>query len=168
MSDYPPSQGQDKTSKTTRILLILSLALNLVILGGLAGMAIGHWNHGDDKVKRAYLSPNPLVRALEKDERKEVSKAIRRTHEERGLDRQADRANYREIVALLLAEDLDRGALTNALETRVAATVKRLGSAQEAWLEVVEDMDMEDRREYAERLEEVLEKGHKKRDRKED
>lgn len=133
-------------SKRLRILLILSLVLNLFVVGGVVGSAI-MWQRAQVSRPAAALG-RPALRqaaaALAPDYRRQFRKVFRGTIETLRPDLQAARKARQDVVALLAAQDFDGQALDAAvrrsreadmrvrvaLEMRVMAFVKSLPAEQ--------------------------------------
>lgn len=133
-------------SKRLRILLILSLVLNLFVVGGLAGSAI-MWQRAQVSRPAAALG-RPALRqaaaALAPEHRRQFRKLFRSTVETLRPDMQAARKARQDVAALLAAQDLDSQTLDAAvrrsreadmrvrvaLEARVMAFVKSLPAHQ--------------------------------------
>ena len=141
-----------------RILLAVSLALNLLIVGVVVGAVV---RFGGGPPPRAGVDfALPYVRALEPGDRRAIFREVRRGGA--AFDRDAKRARYAAVVAALRAEPLDRDALAALVSAQADAAKQMQGAAQEAWLNLVSDMDAAERAEYAERVAAFAERRGKK------
>lgn len=146
-----------------RVLLGVSLALNLLIVGLVAGamMRFG----GPDGMRPPPRSLGAaLYRELPRDARKTIRAAMTSGPDGLALHR---RDGVREIAEALRTEPFDPVALAAALDARARAQAAWLSSVQAAWLDEVKAMSATERAAYAERLEDALNRPHRrKRDRK--
>ncbi|SMX37278.1 periplasmic heavy metal sensor [Octadecabacter ascidiaceicola] len=142
---------QQKTGRLLRGILVVSLALNLLVVGVVAGAFIK--GGGPSGPHRIDLTVGPLTRAMDGERRDAVRDALR----DSGAFQRRDRAEIREdmqvLLATLRADVFDEAAFRDALARQRA----RLRSGQDAVLDAItsqiEDMDVEERAEFADRLE---------------
>uniref|UniRef100_UPI003569FCF9 periplasmic heavy metal sensor n=1 Tax=Shimia sp. TaxID=1954381 RepID=UPI003569FCF9 len=89
-----------------RVLLVLSLAFNLVIIGAAAGLALRFGRAGPPPF--LVEGPgSPMVMALSHEHRRAVGRSIRRAYHEAEDGRRARAASYRDLAGVLEAEPLD-------------------------------------------------------------
>ncbi|WP_223420730.1 periplasmic heavy metal sensor [Tateyamaria pelophila] len=153
----------DSTASETRcprwlkILLGLSLALNFVIAGVVAGLMLRGGPPREGPSGMGYAAP--YVIALPRDVRRDVFGAIRA--DESLPKRSARRARYADMIEALRAEPFDRDRV-QAILRRQGSEVGRIQDAsQAAWLSAVTEMDAAERSAYVARIEEVLERGRR-------
>ncbi len=142
-----------------RVVLVASLALNLVIIGGATGMAL-RFGHSGPPPMLSDGPGSPMIRALSHEHRREMGRSIRKAHKgqnERGRDKSG---YYSTLVTLLEAEPLDLDALRDASVTVDSRFEIRREVARDIWLEQVSTMTAEDRKAYAARMRDIL--SHKK------
>ena len=144
MSDAPRSR------RLARILLVLSLALNFILLGLIGGTV---WRvAGHDRPPRAYdVAVGPLGRALSPEDRRAIGETMRaRDDLPRGRRGGGD---IEAITAALRADPFDRGALQEAL----LLPSRRQAEVRDAALQILADRigetTPEERAALAERLE---------------
>lgn len=144
-----------------KVLLGLSLALNLAVVGAALGVS--------KRLKNAPGGPGavnyalPYVATLERDERRAVGQHVRQKAESGDLpSRRARREGYREMIALLRAETWDADAAQAVLARQSNETLAVQAAAQGAWLEVMASLSAQERLAYAARLEEFIEKRGRK------
>lgn len=147
-----------RTALWVKLMLGLSLALNLAIAGFVLGAVIRHGgpgHHGRDVPgMRAFGAPYML--ALPRDDRRAVLAGMKQ-HAGRDIpDRAARRAMFAEVVDALRGVPFDPATLRAAVARQSATAVAAQAAAQEAWLEVVSAMSDAERRAYAAEVEEVL------------
>ncbi|MEJ8561166.1 periplasmic heavy metal sensor [Yoonia sp. GPGPB17] len=135
-----------------RIVLVLSLALNLAVVGIVAG-AIASGRVGDGPPRSFDLGVGPIARALEPDERRAVGRSLRQDRSLRSLD---FRGRVNDMVTTLRAEPFDADAL-RALMTEQAAGLSDIqAKAQEATLAQIIAMTPERRRAFADQVADEL------------
>lgn len=142
-----------------KVVLGLSLGLNLAIMGTLAGF----WLRSDPPRERptsmGYAAP--YVIALPRDVRRDVFAAIR--SDKTLPDRSARRIHYSDMIEVLRAEPFDRDRAEAILSLQGSEVARIQDVSQSAWLSAVANMDLSERSAYAERIEKVLSRGkHKK------
>jgi uncharacterized membrane protein len=146
------SENQTKPRNWQRILLVASLALNLCIIGAVAGIALG--GGPKDRVQRFDLTVGPLTRAMDSDRRD----AIREDLRESGAFRAEDRAGMRRDVAALLVTLRQDGFDEAAFRDVLMRQRDRMQSGQAAVIEAVAaqvtDMSPQERAAFADALEE--------------
>ncbi|WP_299654465.1 periplasmic heavy metal sensor [uncultured Tateyamaria sp.] len=147
-----------------KILLGLSLAVNLAIVGLVGGVA---WRGGPLGGKGPGMGyAMPYVLALPHDDRRAVFGAVRDNADLPG--RGARRAAYRDMIALLQAGAFDRVAVSAVLERQARDVGQVQMVAQTAWLDRIAAMTEGERSAYAERLTEVVSRGGRGRPGKRD
>ena len=153
-----------RTGRGLKWVLGVSLSLNLLIIGALAGAAYRHSKDPDMQRGRSFVAGNyggPLARSLPKDARRALIRDLR--SEVSGVPSRPERqATYREMISALRQEPFDpeRVTLVFARQSDVARQVQVY--AQDAWLKIVTDMSAEERADVAYRLEEALRRPLKK------
>ncbi|WP_300014568.1 periplasmic heavy metal sensor [uncultured Roseobacter sp.] len=165
MQDTPPKRP--RISRRIKVILGLSLALNLAVVGLIAGTAL---RHGDEKrggPRSAGFGAYglPYMIALPREERRSVIQAVRAGKKGDLPDRAARRALYLETLAVLRASPFDAQALSDVVTSQAQTAIRVQQVAQDAWLEVVANMSDAERAAYAEEIEEVLRRGPKSRKR---
>ncbi len=137
-----------------KIVLALSLALNLAIIGLVSGFVL----RGGPPVARgpAVGYAMPYVLALPRELRRDVFRAVRR--DPTLPDRSARRAAYREMIAALEATPFDRSAVQSVLDRQADGALRVQTAAQSAWLDAVSNMSEQDRAAYTLNMQEALER----------
>lgn len=161
MNDTPnPASGPRPavTSKTVRLALIVSLAINL----GVAGLAIGAFLHGGrdgrgDMVRD--LGFGPYDEALRAQDRTMLKAAMRA----RAGDLQATRvqvaADTTALLAALRTEPFDLNALDAALAAQQAHLGARMKLGSDTMRDFLASLSQEDRFAFADRMEHHLRHG---------
>ena len=141
-----------RPSRLWRIVLVLSLALNLAVVGIVVG-ALASGRAGDGPPRSFDLGIGPIARALEPQERRAVGRSLRQDQSLRSLD---FRGRVNDMVATLRAEPFAADAL-RALMAEQAASVSDIQTkAQEATLAQIIAMTPERRRAFADQVAEEL------------
>lgn len=143
----------------TRILLIVSLAFNACFIGLLIGAKL---SQNDVRTVRAPIAQGSLyLRALTNEDRRELGKSLRgyQTKEMR----QMDRAHYQKALVLLRASPFDPDALQALMAEQIEASEERLEYARNALVVHLSKMSDAERAEFAEALEQSLNRGPKRK-----
>ncbi|AXI55582.1 hypothetical protein SuNHUV7_25750 (plasmid) [Pseudoseohaeicola sp. NH-UV-7] len=145
-----------------RIVLVVSLALNLAVAGAVAGMAFRfgggeHRAHGRDFAA-------PFIRALDHRDRAELREELRRAGKAIPDRRAQSAALYTEIGVALRADPFDAGRVAALMAERQAGLAARMTAAQDIWLRHVTAMTASERVAYADRLEDAASRGFHGRD----
>jgi uncharacterized membrane protein len=146
-----------------RIVLILSLGLNLLIVGLVIGfLTIGK---GERRVPPPRDAAAPYTRSLEPDQQRALLRTMRGEYEGKRF-RPGDLVKeYRQAVSLLRADPFDASSFEALLVEQAGRAQERLSTGQRALARHVADMSSDDRRAYADRLEAELNRlGEKKRE----
>lgn len=157
MSDLsPPSRANG--GGWTKVLLVVSLALNLLVAGALIGAALGHGR--DDRreredVPREFMR-SPFLGALETEDRRAVGRDLMRAEGTLRENRAELRARFERLLAAIRAEPFDRTAIEAILDEQRAAGARRLELAEEAVLDRLTAMSPAGRAAYADRLDRSL------------
>lgn len=168
MTDAPGPQGM---RLWLRLVLFGSLALNLAVIGVVAGVVLtgGPPAH----VSRDGRDPvTPYVRALTEDQRDAVRGALRRSFVRdrvRGDKGPLLSGAYVRVLGLLQQEPFDRAAFDAVLSEQTEAAVARMALGQKVLGDFLQELSPEHRAAYAERLaEEVTRMRHRRPERKPD
>ncbi|WP_298921332.1 periplasmic heavy metal sensor [uncultured Roseobacter sp.] len=153
------------TSRRIKILLGVSLALNLAVVGLVAGTLLRHGEGGRGGLRMAGLGAYglPYMMALPHHERRAVIHSAREGSPEGFPDRAARRALYAEVLSALRNVPYDPEKLSKAVERQAATTIAVQEAALGAWMEVVGGMTDAERENYAQDVEEVLRRGPRRR-----
>lgn len=138
-----------------RVVLICSLALNLVVAGILIGAAFDRRGSGGGEM-RAAGPLAPLVRALPPEDRQAVIEALRRdrpAHDRPPHDRIPTAAP---LLGAIRAEPFDPAAVRQALQDQRRRGEARLSAAEAALATRLAGMAPAARAAYADALEEQL------------
>jgi uncharacterized membrane protein len=137
-----------------RIVLIMSLALNLAFVAGVAGMMFRfaggeHRAHGRDFAA-------PFIRALDHEDRAELRDELRRAGQASSERRSQRETVYAEIGVALRSDPFDADRVAALMAERQAGLADRMTAAQSIWLRHVAQMTGPERAAYADRLDDAV------------
>ncbi|MEE9426779.1 MAG: periplasmic heavy metal sensor [Paracoccaceae bacterium] len=152
-------------SRWLRLLLVASLALNLLIVGMIAGAIFR--GGPPDHIRRASAPPlydlgyGPYARALSKDDRQQITSAMG----ELGPDLRANRADFRAHLVLML-EALRQSpykpeTVSEILSQQQSRLQERQDIGKTLFLSQIAEMTDDERAKYADRLERSLRRAPK-------
>lgn len=155
--------GMEKSQKArlwVRILLAVSLALNLLFVGLTVGAAARFWKPDGHR-------PHPsvgaaLIRALPSEHRKGLRDEIR-VHRDEGRYEKG-RREAEEIAEILTDVPFDPDALAEIAGRQLERHHGWLSAMQGAWLDRVSAMSVDERSEYATRLQSIMSQERPKRE----
>lgn len=146
-----------KASRLTRGLLIGSLTLNFLIIGGGVGLVLSSANHRHPPPSSFTIGP--FTRALEEGQRVSVRENLKGRMEARRFDdRKENRRAYFALLAALRQDPFDRSAVVKELESMEKQGAARRTQGADALLDAIEAMTPEERSAYVDRLESDLKK----------
>ncbi|MBM9596067.1 periplasmic heavy metal sensor [Roseitranquillus sediminis] len=150
MVDPAPSAPRRWTS----ILLAVSLALNLLVVGIVVGFVFD--SHGPerwrDRPAAGQFGRNPLIAALDEEERRRMLEDMRQRAEPLRENREALRQRFETMLTLLRAEPFEPDALRAALAEQRRAASDRQALGEELLIARLAAMTPNARAAYAERL----------------
>jgi uncharacterized membrane protein len=152
-------------STAMRVVLVVSLALNLAVAGVVAGWWLRHGgaHGGGDHRARLDMVGGPLSRALSEADRREIGREIVRAMRAEGAGREELRESMVALVAELRAEPFDAGAVAARLAAQRAAFTERFEMGQAALVAHLAAMTGAERAAYADRLEAEIAAYHARR-----
>ena len=149
--ETPPMTPQ-KSSKGLRIALALSLALNLAVVGVVAGAFL----RGGPMLRDAMMRDpgfGPYPEALSPEDRKALRRALFDKAPEIRESRKLMRGEAREIIALLRAEPFDKKRFSELMMGQGDRVAAQLRLGQDLLRERVLAMSVSERQAFADRLE---------------
>ena len=153
------SEQMKTPRKWTKVLLIVSLALNACFIGLIIGVKL---TQDGMRPQRAPSAQGSLyLRALSHDDRRALGQVMRNYHTREM--RQMDRAGYENALVLLRATPFDPEALEDLMEHQTEASEERLEYAREALIAHLAAMSDTERAEFADALEHALKRGPKRK-----
>ncbi|WP_162848067.1 periplasmic heavy metal sensor [Litoreibacter halocynthiae] len=155
--------AKTRTPKRVKVALAISLAINVLVVGVIVG-AVLHGGNRDrssfDKRGGDTAAIGIYGRALEKPDRRAIGQRLRDGRATRGQEIRAELGEMvREASDLLKQTPFDKGAFSDVLLRQQGLIKGRSDAMQDALVEQIAAMSPEQRAEYAERLEELLERG---------
>ena len=141
-----------RPSRLWRTVLVLSLALNLAVVGLVVGsLASGRMGNGPP---RSFdLGLGPVSRALAPQERREIGRSLRQDRPLRDFDL---RGRVDSMVTALKAEPFDASALRALMDEQAAGMANIQAKAQAATIDQIIAMTPERRRAFADQLTEEV------------
>ena len=163
MTDLPPPVPPKSAGRGLKLLLAVSLALNLAVAGTVAGMALRV--HDPDRPPPAAvrdLNFGPFTEALTRDQRR----AMLRGFAEQGPGlremRTQMRADFDAVLTALRATPFDAAAFRAAVESQNSRVTARAEAGRDALVGLVLQMSDPERAAFLDRLEQALERGGQK------
>jgi hypothetical protein len=149
-----------------KIILVLSLGLNLAVAGAVGGALLsGKGAKGDKfgsgKGRNVRMAPGftPYIRALDPAVRREMGQILRQTSKARE-GRNLMRAELSATLPLIEAEVFDRAQMEQVLEQQTQAFqrhgIERALQGRTVLLDVLEQMSLAERRAYSEKLRQAI------------
>ena len=135
-----------------RLVLVVSLALNLAV-AGVVGGALFSGRFGDGPPRQFDLGLGPVVRALNPQERREIGEGLRRDRSLRGMNM---RQQKEALLSALRSEPFDPDALALLLANQTRENQRLQSRAQEAFVALVTAMTPERRAAFAAQLDNDL------------
>ena len=152
----PPARRMSASPLWMRLLLVGSLAANLLIVGVVAGAVVNRppprdrTPGGSDPAAAFYLG------ALPEAQRREVVRKMWREMRDENGGREALKAEVEQTLALLREDTLDAEALHAAVRRQRSVMESRRELGDRLFIDYLEQMEPDARRAYADRLEERL------------
>lgn len=165
----PRSQKPGKTQsdpggapcRWTRRILVLSLALNLLIVGLIGGLALGG---GPERHRVKTDNTGLFLSALDRRDRRAMLREVRQQGFGPAASRRAARDQFHSLVAALRADGFSPESVQKALDAQSALAEQRRSAGQRAFVARLATMSADERRALADRLETLLEKRRPPRD----
>ncbi len=147
--------------KWVPIVLVISLALNLLVAGAVLGTVL-RFRGGDHVGILPGFGP-ALYAALPKDDRKALRGELAGKRV-KGSDRR--KQDFAALSQVLQAVPFDPNAVATLLQQQAQAASELQAALHRQWLNQVTAMSDEERAVYAQRLQEVVERGPKRKKKK--
>jgi uncharacterized membrane protein len=153
------------TGRWLRIALAVSLAINLAIVGLVAGAMFRSGGPPQGGMMARDVGFGPFTEALSKEDRAELRRGFLAAAPEMRDSRRAVRADFRDLLAQLRASPLDEDALRAVFDRQNARNAERMELGQRLIFDLLVGMKPEARAAFADRLEQSLAKSPNRRDR---
>lgn len=150
MSENVEKPKQDQ--RWIKIALGVSLCINLLI----AGLAIGTFSNvkKNGPPIRAGEASGAYTFALSREGRKSIGQALAKKSRDSGNRREQIVAEYQNMINVLIADDFDREAAQQILDRQFGYANERRVAGEALLLDQLEQMTLEERKEFADRLSE--------------
>ncbi|WP_377507464.1 periplasmic heavy metal sensor [Octadecabacter sp. R77987] len=148
--NLPP---RNAIGRKTRIVLVISLALNLLVVGVVAGGLLS--GRGGDG-RRVDLSLGPYARALDPSDVSAIRTEMRGRGPDLRRDRRAMIEDTRNFVAALRADPYDAETAAEILSRQRGRVAQFQALGQELVLDRIARMSVEGRAAFADRLEQEM------------
>ena len=135
-----------------KILLVVSLALNLLVIGLIGGALVMRGKWQEHHMSRMEMIGGPLTRALDRADRRAIGRAMRESFGDRQARHDKMRAEFETIVAELKAVPFDVGTVANQMAAHRKHFNARMEQGQALLLQRLSMMDDAERAAFAERL----------------
>ncbi|WP_372840693.1 periplasmic heavy metal sensor [Phaeovulum sp.] len=156
----PPAQPPEapRAGHGMRIALVVSLTVNLLVLGVLVGGAIGIARH-EPRPAISDITLGTFTEALSAEDREALRVAAEA--ESLGLREmhRASREDYLALIEAVRAEPWDEAAARRAITAYGVRSKERIDAGERLMLERLADMGPLARRAFADRLEDALRRG---------
>lgn len=139
-----------------RVVLFVSLALNLLVAGLFVGVAIMHGRDGRPPAFRMDQVGGPITAALSPRDRRWIGRELHRRFGQSRLPREDLVDKYQGIIDSLRAQPYDGMALRRAVQERLSAIQERARLGQKLLFERIDGMSDSERADLAARLERIL------------
>jgi uncharacterized membrane protein len=154
------SPGRGRPGRGWRIVLIVSLALNLAVAGAIGGWVLRHGigPHGRDAPHSARLANlgGPLTHALDAGGRAAIAARLRAQSAAHEARRAALREGFDALLGDLRAEPFDPARVAARLEAQRAQVAGRFEAGHAALVAHLAQLSAPERAAYADRLEEQV------------
>ncbi len=144
---------QQNSGRWVRWALIVSLAVNLLVIGMVGGAVLSGGGPGDGDRAARENRGSPFVRALEPGDRRAVMRGMIKERRQLRESREVLKARFDALLTALRAEEFDVDAARALVEQQRKATQDRVIVGETVVLTRIAEMSLEDRRAYADRLE---------------
>jgi len=150
-----PSSIQTKSKKYKNIWKILfgvSLVINIVIVGAVAGLIM---RIGDSQLTKKFAPGGFYVRAMNLKDKYEFLNEMKKHKNAIQVDISWETSSYNLAIEMLKSEDFNQKAFHSLLEKQVEHVKSRRDFVRSALIAYISNLTMEERLDYAERLEDL-------------
>jgi uncharacterized membrane protein len=168
MTDAQPGKAvPSRTATWVKVVLVLSLGLNLAVLGVIAGAWLSPDGPRQTRIDTAArdLGATPFVRALDPEDRRALFQAMRREAEPLRQNRDELRLRFEALLGALRADPFDPSEVQSLLALQRGAATERQMIGERLLVDQLAAMSPEARDAFADRLEDALRRGGRDRDR---
>lgn len=152
----PMESGPATPRNWLRIVLVASLAINVLVLGLIAGAMVFGGGPEYRHTPRLERSGGPLTRALSRADRQAIGVQMRKAYRETGADRRNRRKIYRSLIKDLTADPYDPDAVGRHMDEIRMLFGDRFELGQTLLMQRLSEMSAEERAAYAGRLKKAI------------
>jgi len=154
----------ERSGARMRLVLVASLALNLLVAGLVIGNLLAERGRDDRRNSTAErvlrdIGNVPFVMALEREDRDDLARALIGRRDELRENRARLRDRFEAVLAVLRAESFDPDALRTLLAEQRSTLIERQRLGEDLLIERLEQMSPAERAGYADRLDKSLRRG---------
>lgn len=166
MDDNTTPERNARMPGMLRVVLFVSLAFNLLVVGVVAGVV---WNGGPPGGPPRHVRDvvAPYTSALDREVRRDIGRRIfggKPSKDARETLRAEIRADYAEALSILRSDPFDAKAFEDVLTRQNKRAAQRQQRGQAELVAHIASMDTDARREYADRVSDALKRfGRKSR-----
>lgn len=165
MTDQPQPTAPKPRRNWMRIVLILSVALNLLIVSALGAAFFKHQKPHGRHLDRMSMGLGVYILALPEPAQSEIMSMIGKGSQDRRSFRRDMRAYRKALNEALRAEPFSSEAVRTAMNAQREGVLNRTVKIQEAYLAALYSMSPEERAAHFDHAEDILKtRGKKKRD----
>ena len=157
-STSPGRAGAPGAPLWMRVLLVVSLALNLLVAGVVVGHVVRDGDHGRGP-RPVEIALGPFARAMDAGDRRAILESLRGNPDLQPLSRDQRAAAFGEILATLRAEPFDRARAEAALSAQAQRVQGLERALQGALLDRLAALTADQRVAFADRLQAELDHG---------
>ncbi|WP_022702680.1 periplasmic heavy metal sensor [Pseudorhodobacter ferrugineus] len=139
-----------------RVVLFVSLALNLAVAGVVGGAVLGRFGPDRHDIAARDVGFGLFNDALSKEDRKALRRAYAQMNPDIRADRQKMRDDLQSVLVMLRADPFEVAPLRQALEAGAARITERQEQGQTVVLDYLATLSQAERAVVADRLEESL------------
>jgi uncharacterized membrane protein len=154
---------QPKPRRIWRVVLVTSLAINLLMIG-LVGGAV--FRNGGAPPRAFDVQLGPLTAALSEKDRRAIGEQLRQGDKRSGPSRGERRKAFEDLILVLESQPFDPVALSLVFQSQQERQFELQGRALGAFVVQVSDMSLEDRTAFAARLRDSYERRGDRDDRR--
>ena len=153
------SKANGRSGRGMKIALILSLTLNLLILGIVGGSILAHGGRDDPRRVRE-VGFGPYSKALSRDDRAALRESFLKAMPDLRKQREDARADMARLAAAIRTEPFDRAAVEAIMDGQAARIQSRMQLGRGLLLDRLDAMSPEARGALADRMEELKTRRH--------
>lgn len=156
-------ERQAKPRRIWRVILVTSLAVNLLLVGLLGGAYV---RNGGAPPRSFDVQLGPLTAALSQKDRRAIGEQLRRGDNRAGQSRNERRQAFEDLIMVLESQPFDAAALSRVFQRQQERQFELQGKALGAFVTRVSGMTADERVAFAQRLRESYERRGNRSDRR--